>query len=166
MSLNKLYNRNELKELLLPLLELETAKDYDTDHYLEGGEVKSIDSEYEVYAYKLGRCSGHDLYSEDELDDLCWEAYTHLRLHEIISDFDYESDEMWLLDPVWETNLRISEEALKELYYTKSDAKRLDILERAVEACEMIGMPFIDRWAVKMSRQALSLNANEALRCL
>lgn len=166
MSLDKLYNKYEIKDLLLPLLELGTAIDYDTDHWLEGGEVRSLDVEHEVYTYQLGLCSGYDMYHEDDFPEMCLEAYKHLKLDLIISDFDMDSDDMWLLCSNWQTNLRISEEALRELYYTRDDAKRLDILERAIEACEVIGMPFIDRWSIKMSRQALSLNADEALRCL
>jgi hypothetical protein len=57
----------------------------------------------------------------------------------------------------------ITTEAIRQLYYTDGENDRLNILERALEACELSGQPVVDAITIRLSREALKLEKDGGL---
>ena len=159
----------EHKELLEPVIELieEYSEGYDDycsvneNGYHHKTDVYKITS----YAYKLGRVHGRKMFSEDELPELYKAAFKDLKLDNIIKTYADREDE-WILTDIWQAkDLTITTEAIRHLYFTESEKDRLDILERAVEASQMVDIPVIDSLCIRLCRECLQFEKEDS-KCL
>ena len=161
------YCEKEHQELLEPVIELiESYEDAFTERASvdENGYYHQTDSyKVEVYGYRLGRVYGRGMYDQEELPQLYKDAFKSLKLDGIIKNYADQDDE-WTLTDIWEApSITITTEAIRNLYYTDSENERLNILERALEACELSGQPVVDAICIRLSREALKLEKDGGL---
>lgn len=160
----------EHKDLLEPVIELiEGIEDsfFDVTSVNENGYThQTIPTQHKAYGYKLGRVYGREMFDEDDLPSLYKAAFKDLKLDNIIKTYSPIDDEQWELTDIWDAKgLTITTEGLRYLYFSEYETDRLNILQRAVEACQMVGIPVIDKLCIRLCRECLQLE-KEGNRCL
>ena len=132
------------------VIELQDCDDY----YCDGDAEVTFDA----YTYNLGSVRGAQKFDVESVNDLHIDAIKHTKLDAIIKDIDVDSfrEDLWILADSWDADdIRISDEGLKELYHTTDENRRLEILERVIEACQLAEWRVISRQMIKLTRGIL-----------
>lgn len=139
-----------LDEIFANVIELQDCDDY----YCDG----DVEVPFDAYTYNLGSVRGAQKFDSESINDLYIDAIKHTKLDNIIKDIDVDSvrEDLWILADSWKAKgIRISDEGLKELYHSTDENRRLEILERAIEACQLAEWKVISRQIVKLTRGIL-----------
>lgn len=141
-----------LDEIFANVIDLQDCEDYYCD--------QDIEVKFDAYTYSLGSIQGAQMFDSESINDLYVDAIKITKLDSIIKDIDVENvrEDLWILADSWESDdLRICDDGLKELYHTTDENSRHELLERAIEACQLAKWEVITRTVVKLAREMIKL---------